>query len=355
MKKLFFTTFLLLFIQSTLIAPSTVISRGTQTVATGNSVMMTQLQQGYASQEDNILKAQYINGILDSDNGANIEKKIKQANILIKIINNDIALHTDGWLYNSDQAQIDWLKEQKIKIKNRINQFQWQAQSFGMKALWQTAKWSTIYLGIILAAYVAKDQFIFIGNDGNQYRPTYGQLAWMPLESLLDLAKNAVLATKDTVTSSPVQNSLAMAAVLANKTKEGIIEAADTIKEKGSLKIQKNLHSLSNYFAGLTENPNELFETAEGQNMFQKILRQSSAERDKQEALKAKRDYMKYHNNMITKMQEAANKTNITMKAEEAKKEYYLLQKQVDEIENTRRNRDLDKINQKDPFYHSNR
>lgn len=211
-----------------------------------NIYTLDQIHQLYAGPPTNDKKAQAINYILDNSNPSiTIADKISQAKILAKIINNDISLHS-GWIYNDpkNQPQIDWLYEQQTKIYNRISQLQWQAKSFGEQALWTTAKWATIYLGIILAAHLSQGQLSKI--TGKDFQFTYGDLAWMPIEKLLDFAKNAVIFTKDTLTGETAQQGAAMALAMAKTAGNIAYDGLTTIGTKGKARLGSNAKDVVN-------------------------------------------------------------------------------------------------------------
>lgn len=216
---------------------------------------LDQMQQIYASQPTNDRKAQYVNYILDNtENNITVEQKIEQVKNIAQIIGNDLSLHS-GWLYNTDQDQVDWLQTQKTKIAQKLSQLQWQATSWGMKVLYSTVWWSTIYLGVILAAYLAQDQMQQLNPKYEQ--KAYGDLAWMPIETVLNLSQSAIIVAKDAITGETTQKNVTMAvgmAVAAAKTAgEFGSQAIETIGRKGADRAQKDLHALANQVAESTE------------------------------------------------------------------------------------------------------
>lgn len=216
---------------------------------------LDQMQQIYASQGTNDRKALYINYILeDAENNITIEQKISQIKNLATIIANDLSLHR-GWLYNNDQAQVDWLQTQQTKIAQKLSQLQWQAKSWGMKTLYSTAWWTTIYLGVILAAYLAQNQMQNLNPEYEQ--KAYGELAWMPIETILNLSQKSANIVYEAIAGETTQKNVKMAvgmAIAAAKTAgEFGSEAIDTIGRKGADRAQKDLHAVAKKVVKSTE------------------------------------------------------------------------------------------------------
>ena len=211
------------------------------------------INQVYASQPTNVDKTKYINLILDN-NTISLKDKIANIQALTKVITNDITNNT-GWLYNDDQSQIDWLYEQKAKISNKLSELEWQAKSYAERAAWKTAKYTSIYLGIILAAYLSQDQLSKI--TGNEEKYAYGDLAWMPIEKVLELAKSAVLntaeATKNAVTGETAQKAAALGLAIGQTAGEYVYDAASTVGTKGLDTLQTGIHTTSQNVADATK------------------------------------------------------------------------------------------------------
>ncbi|MBV8661399.1 MAG: hypothetical protein JO129_04610 [Candidatus Dependentiae bacterium] len=218
-----------------------------------NSQGIDPVYQGYWIQFDNRAKEQYINFVLQNNaNNVSIQQKITEIQSLLRAISDDISSHT-GWFYNDpeDQIQIDWLQEHKNVINQRLAELQWQAKSFGEKATLTTAKWATVYLGVVLAAYLALNQFSKI--TGTEMTLTYGDLAWMPIEQLLSLAQKALIITKDVVTSQPAQQAAAATLSAAQGLAEYGLEAAQTIAIKSAQAAQVGVHKGALAIAELTK------------------------------------------------------------------------------------------------------
>lgn len=249
MNKRFFIINLLLITNLTLHASSVPIrtrNQATRSPWTNQGVandqlsatqLLDQIHQGYASQSNNEGKAGFINYILNNeDPNITVEQKIAQAQTLARVVAADISMRS-GWIYNNpeEQPQIDWLKYQQTIISNKIAELQWQAKSFGEKTAWQTAKYASMYLGVILAAYLSQGQMSKI--TGTEYNASYGDLAWMPIESFLNFAKNAMITTKNVATGETAQKSAAMALALTKAAGEYGYAAGKTIATKGQARF----------------------------------------------------------------------------------------------------------------------
>ncbi len=233
------------------------VSRSTQTDYSSASASkdismindLATMQQAYAIQPDNMTKALYITSVLDNDaDNVTIQQKIEQAQNLLKIIDGQISL-LSGWLWNdpTNENQIAWLKEQRSKIKTSLYRLQEQSRTFGVNFALSTAKWTTLYLGIILAAYLAQDQYKAV--NPNYKKLEYGDLAWVPIEQLFDLAKMAVVKTTDAVTGPTAQKAFGMSAAGAKAIVSGIGSAATTIASKTTDKMQSNTYETAKYIA----------------------------------------------------------------------------------------------------------
>jgi len=214
-----------------------------------------QIHQMYASQPDNQSKAYFINQLLD-ENNITLEEKIANIEGLIRVINADISLHS-GWLWNTpeDQIQIDWLYEKQAYIKTRLAELQWQAASFGYKTSVTTAKYMSIYLGIILAAYLSQYQLAKITGDNSTYG--FGELAMMPIEQIISLATNATITTTNALTGPTAQKiigGLYSGTLAAAKTiGDYIADAASVIGEQTPKAIKNGVHDIAENLANLTD------------------------------------------------------------------------------------------------------
>jgi hypothetical protein len=222
-----------------------------------NLFTLNQIQQGYAAQATNDLKAQYISYILDNnDNNFTIGQKIAQTQNLATIIAHDISLYS-GWLYNTDQAQVDWLKEQKTRIAHRLSRLQWQATHWGVRALWNTAIIGTCCFAALLLASIGQEQYKRF--DPNYKLQTVGELAWMPIEGILNIAQDAIIATKDIITGETAQQNVKMGVgmtIAAIKTAGNIgSEALSAVATKGIDRVQSDLHDLAEYTYKNTQDP----------------------------------------------------------------------------------------------------
>jgi hypothetical protein len=204
------------------------------------------MQQIYASQPTNIARALYISAVLDNDaNNITIEQKINQAKILVKIVNSQISL-LSGWFWTepANIPQINWLGEQKKRINASIQQLEEQSMSFGMKFAWKTAKWTTLYLGIILAAYVGQTQLNNYlrkqPNSPDTYQNSYADLAVMPVEQLLSLAKFATIQTYGAATGPTAQKAVSIAGNAAKAGYQAAGSAASGIQKRivGDINVQ---------------------------------------------------------------------------------------------------------------------
>lgn len=260
MNKKFLTISLLIICSLSLLDASSSSKGNLGNIMTINSSTMTDdiapvdmlnaLQKAYYNQPNNASKTKFINNVLEmTDGDVLIEKKISEVQALYKIISADINLRS-GWFYNNpeEQPNLDWLQKEKNKITTRLAQLEWQAKSFGLRATLQTAKWATIYLGIILAAYLSQEQLSKMMGDatGQKYHASFGDLAWMPIDSILELAKNATLFTVNTLTGETAQKAAVMALAMAQTAGQYTYEAAATIGAKGQEKLQSGSNSLIN-------------------------------------------------------------------------------------------------------------
>jgi len=108
--------------------------------------------------------------------------------------------------------------------------------SFGMKLAWKTAKWTTLYLGIILAAYVGQTQLNnYLRKEPNSpdtYQNSYADLAVMPVEQLLSLAKFATIQTYGAATGPTAQKAVSIASNAAKAGYQAAGSAASGIQKR---------------------------------------------------------------------------------------------------------------------------
>lgn len=214
-----------------------------------NPFSLHAMQQMYASQPTNYEKAQYINSVLDYDSqDITIHQKIDQAKNLLRIMNNELSLHS-GWLYNTDEAQVSWLRTQKSKINHRLSEFQWQAKHWSEQALWKTAYIGSAILGAIFAAYLA--QYKYQEMDPTYEIKSFGELSWMPVEQLITMAQALVTPAQYAV--GGVLQGASMAVTGTKALADYIREAGETIAIKGADRAQKDLHTLAKNVAKSTE------------------------------------------------------------------------------------------------------
>lgn len=236
------------------------VDKGTMTGPTSGmeTNLLNKVNQAYAGQPTNERKAQFINSVLDNEDIA-LENKIIQIQALVKVITADIRLNS-GWFYNDDQTQIDWLYEQQVKVSNKLSDIQWQVKSYAEKAAWNTAKYTSMYLGVILAAYLAQDQLSkeqLFKFSGSEVKSTFGELSLMPIELIIKLAKSAVINTaeftKNTVTGETAQKTAAIGLAAGKAAGELVYDAATTIGTKGINSLQSEVHEVSQSIAHASE------------------------------------------------------------------------------------------------------
>jgi hypothetical protein len=276
-----------------------ILDAQTQTDNSQDIADLRQMQNDYASQQNNTDKAVYITTVLndESDRLLTIQDKINRAKNLLKILAAEKTWYRSWWPTEEEIAQKKWLEEQRIGIQEKLSRLQSQASMFGLPTLYQTVQWTSIWLGTAFLIYVALNATNDYYNKKdpqhpNQYKYDYVDIATLPVSQFYALAKWAAIqgTTSLTAPAKPQAENpvLAMSANVA----ANIAAASAKVLAGAKDTIQKDVHAAGKYVAQITApakplTPEQLI--AQKKSEFDK--EQKEAARHKEQADLKAREY----------------------------------------------------------------